>query len=325
MIISSISLVKNESDIIESFIRYNLQYIDQMHIIDHNSADSTVLIINKLINEGLPIILHKIDSPEYLQGQWITEYSKNIANNSNTDIIIPIDADEFLLFDGDRNQFNNILSPALEKPVLYPWVTYVPSLNDNLSEPDPLKRITHRRKNEGDQFYKTIFPAKLMLKHSHEVSVGSHLIIRNDKKKVPHENINNLKLAHLPIRSKEQMTGKIIIGELSFRLKKDRSAGEGFHWAEIYKQIRHNLNSLEHKHVCQLAVDYASKEKHKIVSDPIRLPYDKLAYPELINTDVLNRVIAFTEQVISINSNSRKPNNKSLINRIGDFLVKKNT
>ncbi|WP_233127121.1 glycosyltransferase family 2 protein, partial [Rodentibacter sp. Ppn85] len=34
-------MIRNESDIIEAFIRHNLTLLDELHIIDHGSTDNT--------------------------------------------------------------------------------------------------------------------------------------------------------------------------------------------------------------------------------------------------------------------------------------------
>lgn len=47
MKIVSITMVKNEVDIIESFVRYHLKIFDEMIILDNGSTDETVNIINK--------------------------------------------------------------------------------------------------------------------------------------------------------------------------------------------------------------------------------------------------------------------------------------
>lgn len=62
-------MVKNEVDIIESFIRYHLKIFDEMIILDNGSTDETVNIINKLIYEGLPLIL--IHDKDDIYNQYI--------------------------------------------------------------------------------------------------------------------------------------------------------------------------------------------------------------------------------------------------------------
>ena len=59
MKIASISMVKNEADIIESFVRHTLRFVDVMYIIDHLSTDNTWIILNNLQAEGLPLILSR--------------------------------------------------------------------------------------------------------------------------------------------------------------------------------------------------------------------------------------------------------------------------
>ena len=56
--IFSITMVKNEMDIIESFIRYNLNILDGMIILDNGSTDSTLNIIKCLKDEGCPCFLY---------------------------------------------------------------------------------------------------------------------------------------------------------------------------------------------------------------------------------------------------------------------------
>jgi len=53
----SISMVKNEEDIIESFVRYNLNIFDEMILLDNGSSDNTLNILNSLKRENLPIYI----------------------------------------------------------------------------------------------------------------------------------------------------------------------------------------------------------------------------------------------------------------------------
>jgi hypothetical protein len=57
--IISISMIKNEVDIIELFIRYNLKFLDAMIVLENGSYDKTKDILIKLEKEGLPIFLFK--------------------------------------------------------------------------------------------------------------------------------------------------------------------------------------------------------------------------------------------------------------------------
>ena len=57
MNIIMITKVKNESDIIESFLRYHSYIYDNILVIDNGSIDGTYEIVNALIKEGLSIEL----------------------------------------------------------------------------------------------------------------------------------------------------------------------------------------------------------------------------------------------------------------------------
>ena len=53
--IVSITMVKNEADIVESFVRHTLSFSDAMLVMDHRSTDATGRILAALKAEGLPL------------------------------------------------------------------------------------------------------------------------------------------------------------------------------------------------------------------------------------------------------------------------------
>ncbi len=55
-----ISMVKNEADVIESFVRHSLTFADGMLIADHCSGDGTGEILEKLRQEGLPVSVRRV-------------------------------------------------------------------------------------------------------------------------------------------------------------------------------------------------------------------------------------------------------------------------
>lgn len=299
MRISSVSIVRNESDIIESFIRYNLQFLDHMWIIDHNSADPTRTIIQRLIKENLPLTLSMVFESEHRQAARLTALARRAAVADQPDMILPLDADEFIQVNDGRSRLENCLHAGAGAPVLLPWTTYVPTPDDNDREPDCLRRIVHRRRTEGaKRYYKVAVPAHLFLDTATVLSEGSHRIVRTDGKPVEHVRTSDVCLAHYPIRSVDQAFGKIMLGELSLRLKAERARGEGRHWAAIYARIR-NKSSIGKAELLDIISCYGGGEARDHVRDPIRaIPYTGLRYPDLVNTNVFQRLLAFTEQII---------------------------
>ena len=96
-------MVRNEADIIETFVRYYLQIIDFMIIIDHLSIDETSVILNKLKAEGAPIEIVKEVRQEFSQSEVTTRQMQWAAQELGADWILLLDADEFLVSDEGPN------------------------------------------------------------------------------------------------------------------------------------------------------------------------------------------------------------------------------
>ncbi|HSO26395.1 MAG TPA: glycosyltransferase family 2 protein, partial [Methanobacteriaceae archaeon] len=95
--ILSISMVKNEADIIESFVRYNMNFLDEMIILDNYSSDNTLEILNLLKKEGLNLQILKDDDNDFDQTIKTNLLLSKAVHEFNADIIVPLDADEFLI------------------------------------------------------------------------------------------------------------------------------------------------------------------------------------------------------------------------------------
>ena len=96
MKIASISMVKNEADIIESFVRHTSRLVDVMYIIDHLSTDNTWVILNKLQAEGMPLILSRYNKADYSQSEVTTGLMWQSIKDG-ADWVLPLDADEFIV------------------------------------------------------------------------------------------------------------------------------------------------------------------------------------------------------------------------------------
>jgi hypothetical protein len=87
------TMQKNESDILEKWILYHSKITDisNIYIIDNNSTDNSILILEKYKDKGLNIFT----KDDYKQkGRYIYELIKKYS--SNNDIVIPLDIDEFI-------------------------------------------------------------------------------------------------------------------------------------------------------------------------------------------------------------------------------------
>ena len=95
--IFSISMVRNEMDIIESFVRYNVNILDGMIILDNGSTDDTLRILKQLKKDKFPIFIFEDEDSEFEKVAKMTSLLKKAVEEFNADIIIPLDADEFII------------------------------------------------------------------------------------------------------------------------------------------------------------------------------------------------------------------------------------
>lgn len=123
MKIISFTMVNNESEIIESFIRYNYNFIDEMVIIDNGCTDNTMQIIFNLIKEGYKISVYDESLEAYNQYRLDNKYLTKIIAEKNPDLIIPLDADEFLTADSNPRKLLEQLD--LEKIHYVNWQWFV--------------------------------------------------------------------------------------------------------------------------------------------------------------------------------------------------------
>jgi len=162
-------------DIIESFVRYNTNIFDGMIILDNNSTDSTIKILELLKNEGLPIFIFKDENREFDQAKKMNTLLKKAVNEYNADIIVPLDADEFLISSNGGNP-RGILE-KIEPSTFYhvKWKTYVPDFGKNENENFIPAKITFARDINVEEMYKVILPKELVKKYNVELTKGNHI------------------------------------------------------------------------------------------------------------------------------------------------------
>ena len=174
-------MVKNEMDIIESFIRYHLNIVDGMIILDNSSTDDTLTIIKKLKDEGLSVFYIEDEDSKYAQDKKMTDLLKIAVDKFDADIILPLDVDEFITSRHHGNP-RKILE-KLESPNYYlvKWKTYIPYFDKKIHNKFIPSQITFARDEELEEYYKVIIPKELVKNYSVELSFGNHEIIYNKK------------------------------------------------------------------------------------------------------------------------------------------------
>ena len=276
-----ISCVRDEEDIIESFVRHNLVYLDKLYIVDNLSKDNTVDILNSLVNEGLAIEVWKSTSCSNQQERAITAALKKATKEyKGVDFAFLLDADEFLGGLDRQSLIDDLGKIGPGEYGLMPWKTYIPVEDDlevlTSSIPATL-RMTHRRNHEGHQMFKSVVPAALFGKV--RIPPGSHVVKRLDGGACM-EHLLSTPLAHFPIRSANQLIAKIILSNHSRLMKKDRRPKESFHWMEMTESIRKRNFHLSTDEIRAYALTYSVRPTDE---KPTEFSYDPLAaHPSVV-------------------------------------------
>ena len=303
----ALSMVRNESDVIETFIRHNLTLLDELHIVDHNSSDNTREILTLLKQEGLPIHIYHYNELEFAPERVLNHMMQHILNNdADIDYIFPLDADEFI-YCPSREKLNAFLTLIPQNRVgMYIWRGYLPSSTEY--DPDFIYHFTDQRKEEI-LTPKVIIPRAIA--ETCILTIGSHYMIDSDGKEIkstvfiePNNQqfyywfierfqaefitTNDLWLGHYPIRSTIQQIKKVL--EKSITMVMEKKGYRDSAWEnQLRDLLTHNLDiSLDELRL--IAYNYRASDEKQIqiaCQQPLRSTKLALKYQHLINNDPL--------------------------------------
>lgn len=229
----SISMIKNEADIIESFVRYNMNFLYKMIFIDNGCTDNTIKILNLLKKENYNIEI--FDEAHTYYDQYIVEnkYIHKIAKENKCDFIVPLDADEFIY--SDSNLADKLQQLNTDSVQYIYWRTYIVP-EEGVCDGNIIENMKYIRDDKYDKTYtKVIIPRQLVINYPIIMSMGHHTVENFDGLKI--EVNNDIKLAHFPIRSVSQLESKIYIGAISQMMNSKRLEGQGEHWFQLYRKL----------------------------------------------------------------------------------------
>ena len=229
-----LSMVKNEADVIEPFVRHNLKFLDLLVVLENASDDNTGQILAALQKEGLPLLVIHDQVFAFAQGEKMSCLLDCVQSLIAPDYVAFLDADEFIKCD-NVPLFRTLLGqipPAGQGDLA--WTTYVMTSHDG-ADSDPLKRLRFRRRTECPQFSKSILRPEGLVPGTLRVVTGNHHIL-GPEGALPSTNLQGIALAHFPVRSASQLTTKSIVGWMAFlKWNPDaRESQQGYQWRENF-------------------------------------------------------------------------------------------
>ena len=319
-VVIGFSMVKNEEDIIEQFVRHNINFLDCLFILENGSVDNTSNILYKLRAEGLPIVIFNDPSPAYNQDEKSSRILKSITSTFFPDYVIPLDADEFIQCLDKECFVKQLQKIPLFGQGFVKWQTFLASPHLIKESPeDVLINFVCRRKEENPQYYKAILNLNGEYSNCIRYSQGNHIAQeKRTSKNLPHIVLENVTLAHFPIRTNNQAIQKAIIGWIAYLLKnpKAKEAGQGYQWYDLFKKIKKS-GVITTEDLFEISCKYAQNKspdwKNNIILEKPRLSYDLKYGNNLIHKNILSTIACSIEQSLALNESKLIANLKNFL------------
>lgn len=301
-----VAMVRDEADVVEAFVRHNARILDGLIVADHGSLDGTRGILSRLEAEGLPLRVVPVDEPAFFQSRHVTELARRALAAEHADFAFALDADEFLKVPS-RPVLESALSavPAAMHALVH-WQTYVPDDLESASTFGP-GHLWRRLKSERHAMHKVAASRALLETPSAVITDGNHLVAEPYARTPPrHARLpaGVVAYAHCPVRSREQLSAKVVTGYLADLAAQAPGREFAHHWGELYRRIASGA-TLPAESLREIACNYTLPKAKwqpvaeiELVEDPVRLDFE-LRYPASGGTDTLRRLMRFAEALIA--------------------------
>jgi hypothetical protein len=278
-----VSCVRNEADIVELWARHNLNLVDELHVVDHGSIDRTRWILERLREEGLPLVLYRDEDPAHRQEQVLSRLARTLAARGRAEKFIPLDADEFLALPS-RQALHAALAtlPAGHAGAMY-WQTFLPEPTAGPADTAIpfFRRMRRYRRHELRNMAKVVLQAADCAACAW--IPGQHAAVDSAGRAIP-TTVLPFRLAHYPVRDADQLARKVVTGFVARQLKPERMPDEGWHWAHILGLLRDSGWRPEKLDLERIALTYSfpdTPDVQEVLTDQALLIFDDVVqrYP----------------------------------------------
>ena len=281
-----VTMVSNEADMIEAFVRHNLRVLDALVVLDHGSLDRTPEILRALSQEGLPLALLRDNERAFRQSERQTWTAKRFIPELQADFCFALDADELICCDSREGLRETLAGLDARACAVLTLRNYFGGEAAS-TEINPVRRLTRRMRVERAQSHKVVVRREFAADAEAQISFGNHAAIRVAEGRVepyPHQLLPGVHLAHFPVRSPQQVAKKALLGWLGFRLTQpdryvwDSKATPSGHWRRLFEHLAAG-GAADAGLVRQAIAEYAGGEGREPVGDD-ELVEDPVPFPE---------------------------------------------
>ena len=237
--IIAVSLVADSADIIESFVRHTLTYADEMLVVDHAAIDGTANILCALRAEGLPVRVERYESAELCHDEIMTALMHRAFDERGADIVVPVDADEFLVTEDAAKPCRSVLRRLRTDMTFYAWHWMY-----ELEKPEEdagkfLLSRPLRRKKEHEMMQKVIVGREAA--HAYPLlAQGTHYLYRMEGERrvpAPALPISFLHFAHFQWRGAQHTAVKVLNGWIANAAKYSLHTARCYYWKEHFDTV----------------------------------------------------------------------------------------
>ena len=312
----AIAMIKNEADIVEAFVRHTLELMDLMVVIDNGSTDGTREILTALQREGLALVVFDDPIFGYFQSEKVTHVYRKVVPIFQPELVWFLDADEFIHAPSRARLDAAFATVPAGDVVLLPWRTHLPADDVDPARvmADPLGAMPDRRRREEPQVFKAVMrrdprdDARLVIEQ------GNHNVRFADGGRPQIHVMDGVAIAHLPVRSVEQLSAKVVNGWQAY-LVKNRHAEvptAGFQWQLLYERVVHGPG-IDAGTLVEVALNYAQparpgrRRATDAMRDPVPARHGALRYLHLARTGLLAKIALNIESYLLNGDGTWKP------------------
>lgn len=266
----SVTMTKDEADIIEPILRHTATQVDHMIVADNGSTDGTRELLDVLAQE-LPLTV--LDDPVvgYLQSPKMSALAQIAAQDFGAEWVLPIDSDEFWYSPFGR--IGDILATAAHKDIAPADVyDHVATGDDDASEPNPLVRMTYRRRARLPlgKVACRVKPDLVIEQGNHGAHYGTELPPGVVSDAAMHAVLlGQLVIRHFPYRSAEQFISKARNGAAAYAAT-DLPYTTGQHWRDYGALLEaHGEAALQEVYEKWFFEPYPRFRSSELVVDPV--------------------------------------------------------
>ncbi len=222
MTLFAVMMVKDEADILPTNIRHLLaEGVDHIIVADNQSTDGTTDHIHDFVRCGAPVTYLVDDEPGYYQAKKMTGLVHR-AGAMGAQFVLPVDADE--IWYSPHGRLRDVLSYTTDPIQWVEGFYHVPHADDDPLEPDPVRRMRHRRVGRDCPQSKVCFRYRTDAR----LAMGNHEVFMGGSR-----GQGLVAFREFQYRSFEHFARKVRNGKRAYDAAPDIGQDCGIHWRRL--------------------------------------------------------------------------------------------